>query len=99
MLKALGSHVMKINHRFFQRRQGDYVITRQVPGEPFMVTRGYHPPVLFSAASYAEAIRRIGEFERGDKARWYRYHVVLDDAGSWRVERDNGDSIALMLRK
>jgi len=29
-----------------------------------------------------------GEFERGDKARHYRYSIVTDREGLWRVQRD-----------
>jgi hypothetical protein len=28
-----------------------------------------------------------GEFERGDKAKHYRYHVTQDSEGMWRVFR------------
>jgi hypothetical protein len=29
-----------------------------------------------------------GEFERGDKAKHYRYSTIQDDNGLWRVARD-----------
>ena len=60
------------------------VITMKLLREKYKTVEGAR-----KRAAFENAVAR-GEFERGDKARIYRYTVVREDDGTWRVQRDNG---------